>query len=51
MGGATSGTDQEDNQEPTQREYSNTSSEIDIDDYSDDNFKHECPRCKFRFND
>lgn len=26
-------------------------SEINLDDYSDDKFDHECPRCKFRFND
>lgn len=25
--------------------------EMDIDDFSDEEFKHECPRCKFRFND
>lgn len=28
----------------------NPGTEIDIDDYSDDNFKHECPKCGFRFN-
>lgn len=25
--------------------------EIDVNDFADDEFKHECPRCKFRFND
>ena len=25
--------------------------EIDVDDFSDEEFKHECPRCKFKFND
>lgn len=25
--------------------------EMDIDDFSDEEFKHECPRCKFKFND
>ena len=29
----------------------NDSGEIDLDDFSDENFEHECPRCKFRFND
>jgi len=28
----------------------NPGAEIDIDDYSDDSFKHECPKCGFRFN-
>ena len=46
-GGATSGADQEDNH----KEYQNTSTEISVDDYADENFQHECPRCKFRFND
>ena len=46
-GGATSGADQENNQ----KEYQNTSTEISVDDYADENFQHECPRCKFRFND
>ena len=45
--GATSGADQEDNN----KEYQNTSTEISVDDYADENFQHECPRCKFRFND
>ena len=47
QGGATSGTNQEDNH----KEYQNTSTEISVDDYTDENFQHECPRCKFRFND
>lgn len=51
VGGQDSGTDQEDNQEEYQREYQNNSAEINVDDYSDENFQHECPRCKFRFND
>ena len=46
-GGAISGADQGN----SQKEYQNTSTEISVDDYSDENFKHECPRCKFRFND
>lgn len=46
-GVATSGADQENNQ----KEYQNTSTEISVDDYADENFQHECPRCKFRFND
>lgn len=46
-GGTTSGADQENNQ----KEYQNTSTEISVDDYADENFQHECPRCKFRFND
>lgn len=25
-------------------------SEIDLDDYADDKFEHECPRCGFKFN-
>jgi len=25
--------------------------EIDAEDFSEDNFNHECPRCKFRWND
>ena len=24
--------------------------EIDVDDFSEDKFEHECPRCGFRFN-
>ena len=47
VGGATSGADQGNNQ----KEYQNTSTEISVDDYADENFQHECPRCKFRFND
>ena len=46
-GGATSGADQGN----SQKEYQNTSTEISVDDYADENFQHECPRCKFRFND
>ena len=46
-GRATSGADQEN----SQKEYQNTSTEISVDDYADENFQHECPRCKFRFND
>ena len=46
-GGATSGAGQEN----SQKEYQNTSTEISVDDYADENFQHECPRCKFRFND
>ena len=25
--------------------------EIDLDEFGEDEFKHECPRCKFKFND
>lgn len=46
-GGATSGEEQGN----SQKEYQNTSTEISVDDYADENFQHECPRCKFRFND
>lgn len=27
------------------------SREVNVDDFGDDEFDHECPRCKFRFND
>jgi hypothetical protein len=27
----------------------NTSEEIDIDDFDDEKFNHECPKCGFRF--
>lgn len=33
------------------KEYENTSKEINPGDYEDEHFDHECPRCKFRFND
>lgn len=33
------------------KEYENTSKEISTDDYKDEHFDHECPRCKFKFND
>lgn len=29
----------------------NDSEEMDLEDFGDDNFEHECPRCGFRFND
>lgn len=32
------------------KESENTSKELDLDDFSDDKFECECPRCGFRFN-
>ena len=32
-------------------EPANDSKEFDLDDFDDDNFAHQCPRCGFRFND
>lgn len=32
-------------------ELANDSKEFDLDDFDDDNFAHQCPRCGFRFND
>lgn len=29
----------------------NSSEEIDVDNFDDDKFEHECPRCGFRFNE
>lgn len=29
----------------------NTSEEIDVENFNDDKFEHECPRCGFRFNE
>lgn len=40
-----------DNTEQHAKEYENTSKEINPGDYEDEHFDHECPRCKFRFND
>ena len=35
----------------TQYHVEDSSRELDTDDYSDGEFKHECPQCGFRFND
>lgn len=40
-----------DDTEKHSKEYENTSKEINPSDYEDEHFDHECPRCKFRFND
>lgn len=32
-------------------EITNSSQEIDVENFNDDKFEHECPRCGFRFND
>lgn len=37
--------------EREQPEAKNTSEEIDLDDFSDEQFEHICPRCGFRFNE
>lgn len=33
------------------REIVNSSEEIDVENFNDDKFEHECPRCGFRFNE
>lgn len=38
-------------EERKQPEVKNTSEEIDLDDFDDERFEHECPRCGFRFNE
>lgn len=37
--------------EPSEKDYEKNSGEVDLGDFEDDAFAHECPRCKFRFND
>lgn len=36
---------------PELGEVVNTSQEIDVENFNDDKFQHECPRCGFRFNE
>ena len=37
--------------EETLKAVSNSSEELDLTEYEDEQFDHECPRCKFKFND
>lgn len=36
--------------ESGERDVRNTSEEIDLEEYGDESFEHECPRCGFKFN-
>lgn len=35
----------------TEKEINNTSEELNLNDFEDETFKHECPKCGFKFND
>lgn len=37
--------------DPPELSYSNTSREIDVSDFADEHFDHQCEACGFRFND
>ena len=40
-----------DDESLSEKTIENNSSEIDADDFSDEKFKHTCPKCGFKFND